>query len=208
VAVDALPIIGRVSGYEFDVFVSYSRRGCAQQWLMNHFLSRLENCLFDQGADAPKVFFDRSMRKATHWPSELQQALHRSKIMIAVLTPPYFRSPWCVAELRSMRQREKMLGLADPGRPQGLICPILYSDSDWFAPEEGLNRSWWDFKALATPDPVFQESRDYPSFHRLVSEFAADLVSLLDQVPPWRADWPLIDPPDPLLQPQPKLPRF
>lgn len=197
-----------MSGYQFDVFISYARRGSAQKWLMNHFLSKLEDCLVDQGAKSPKVFFDKTMRKGVHWPSELQKALHHSKIMIAVLTPPYFDSRWCRAELRSMYAREKLLGLADTGQPQGLIYPILYSDSQNFPTEDSLNRSWWDFKSLATPEPVFQESRDWPSFHKLVTEFAEDIVDLLDQVPPWRADWPLIDPPDPLLQPPPKLPRF
>ncbi|TDP94987.1 TIR domain-containing protein [Labedaea rhizosphaerae] len=201
-------MICRVPGYEFDVFISYSQRGSAQKWLKNHFLAKLEDCLADQGAQSPRVFWDRTMHKGVHWPSQLQKALHRSKIMIAVLTPLYFTSPWCMAELRSMYAREQLLGLADTARPQGLIYPILYSDSQNFPAEESLHRAWWDFKALATPEPVFQESRDWHSFHLLVSKFAEDVVDLLNEVPPWRADYPLIDPPDPLLQPPPKLPRF
>lgn len=197
-----------MSDYQFDVFISYSRLGSAPKWLVNHFVTKFQECLQDQGASSSRVFLDRTMRKAVHWPSELQKALHRSKIMIAVLTPPYFDSAWCMAELRSMYEREKLLGFADVDTPQGLICPILYSDSKNFRPEKGLYRSWWDFKSLSTPELVFQESRDWPLFHQKVTEFAEEVVDLLDEVPPWRPDWPLIDPPDPPLAPPPKLPRF
>ncbi len=175
---------------------------------MNHFYPKLLDCLVDHVAPMPKVFVDKAMPRGVHWPAQLETALRHSKIMIAVLTPPYFTSSWCLAELRSMHAREKALGLAGPDRPQGLIYPILYSDSDNFPMEEGLLRSWWDFKDLATPEPVFQESRDWIPFHRRVSEFARDLVELLQQVPDWQADWPVVRKPEPVLMKSPPLPRF
>jgi hypothetical protein len=196
-----------VSGYQHDVFISYSRRGSAQKWLLNHFYPKFQDCLADQFAPAPKVFIDRGMERGVHWPSRLEKALRHSKIMVAVFTPPYFTSPWCMAELRSMRARDEMLGLAGSDRPQSLVYPILYSDSENF-PDEGREFSWWDFKELSTPEPVFQESRDWVHFHRKVTDLAQDLVKLLPQVPEWRPDWPLIDPPDPPLMPPPPIPRF
>ncbi|HEX3786653.1 MAG TPA: TIR domain-containing protein [Pseudonocardiaceae bacterium] len=194
--------------YQFDVFISYSRRGSASKWLMNHFYPKLQDCLADQIAPTPKVFLDTEMPRGVHWPAQLERALHRSKIMIAVLTPLYFESSWCMAELHSMYAREKMLGLAGAERPQGLIYPILYSDSENFPKEESLLRSWWDFKELAMPEMVFQESRDWISFHHRVTEFATDLVGLLQEVPDWRADWPVIERPNPVLIPPPRIPRF
>jgi TIR domain len=70
-----------------------------------------------------------TMPRAVHWPSDLQAALRHSKIMIQLLTPPYFTSPWCMAELRCMQAREELLGLAGPEISQGLIYPILYSQA-------------------------------------------------------------------------------
>ena len=201
-------IIGRVAGYEFDVFISYSNRGSAPRWLMNHFYPKFLDCLADQIAPAPKVFVDKRMARGTHWPSDLENALHRSKIMLAVLAPPYFESSWCMAELRSMHAREKLLGLAGAGVPQGLIYPILYSDSENFPMEEGLERSWWSFKELGTPELVFRECREWNTFHQEVSNLATDLVSLLKQVPDWRPDWPVIERPKPVLMRQPPIPRF
>jgi hypothetical protein len=197
-----------VPGYEYDVFVSYSRHGSAPKWLKNHFYPKVEDCLTDHMTSSPKIFMDKAMERAVDWPAALEKALHRSKIMIAVLTPRYFQSAWCMAELRSMRARERKLGLASPERPQGLIYPILYSDSENFPEEEGLRRSWWDFKKLSMPEPVFQESRDWPLFHNTVLELARDLSELVSQVPPWQPDWPDIERPDPVLMPSPPIPRF
>lgn len=203
-----MPTIRRVSGYEFDVFISYSRRGSAPKWLMNHFYPKLQECLADQIAPAPTVFVDKGMEKAVHWPARLEKALCRSKVMIALLSPPYFESPWCMAELRNMFAREKFLGLASPDRPQGLVYPVLYSDSDNFPSITELHRSWWDFKAVALPDMVFQESRDWIPFYRKLTEFAQDLVELLQQVPEWQSDWPAVERPDPVLLPPAQIPRF
>jgi hypothetical protein len=202
-----LHIICRVSGYKFDFFISYARRGTVQQWLLNHFLRKLSDCLADQFAPTPRIYVDREMPRAVHWPSDLRHALRHSKIMIQLLNPQYFASPWCLAEWHNMLERERMLGLASPEKPQGLIYPILYSDSDNF-PLEGKVRAWWNFKEFAYPDPVYQQTLEFVRFHHEVNRLAEDLVALVQQVPPWQPDWPDVDPPDPVLAPTPPLPRF
>lgn len=196
-----------MSGYKFDVFISYARRGSVQKWLLNHFHSKLVECLEDQLAPAPKVYLDRTMPKAVHWPSNLQNALRHSKIMLQLLTPWYFESQWCMAEWKSMLARQEALGIANTDRSQGLVYSILYSDSENF-PNEGREVAWWDFKPFANPDPVYQTTGEYVGFHREVTKLAADLVQLLQQVPPWQPDWPVVIPPDPVLLPPPPLPRF
>jgi TIR domain len=195
-----------VSGYEYDVFISYSRGGNAFKWVRNHFHPRLVDCLGDQLDKPPAVFLDREMERGVHWPTRLENALRGSKILIAVYTPPYFRSRWCMAEWQSMRDREESLGLTARSKAQGLIVPILYSDSDNFPPE-ARERSWFDFKQWAVPDPVYQETREWPEFHRKVEAVAIDLAKLLPQVPDWQPGWP-VNRPDPPLPPPVQLPRF
>ncbi|WP_268244607.1 toll/interleukin-1 receptor domain-containing protein [Actinokineospora fastidiosa] len=189
------------------MFISYCRHGSVQKWLMNHFHPKLRDCLADQVAPAPKVYVDRTMRRGVHWPSDLRHAVRHSKIMVQLLTPGYFQSPWCMAEWRSMQERQKVLGLANLDFPQGLVYPILYSDSDNF-PDEGRQLSWWDFKEFGYPELVYQESRDFIHFHRKVAELAADLAALLRQVPEWQPDWPIVEAPDPVIIPPPPMPRF
>lgn len=197
-----------MSDYQFDLFISYSRVGTVQRWLLNHFYAKLEDCLADQIAPPLRIYVDRTMPRAVHWPANLQRALQHSKIMIQLLTPPYYQSEWCMAELQSMRAREQLLGLASAEIPQGLIYPILYSDSENF-PLSERERSWVDFKEFAHPDPVYQQTAEFNNFHKRMRELAVDLVDLVRQAPEWRPDWPIIERPDPVLKPKsPPLPRF
>lgn len=196
-----------MSGYKFDVFISYCRHGNVRKWLENHFYQKLVDCLADQFAPAPKVYVDWTMPRGVHWPSELEKAVRHTKIMVPVLTPQYFESRWCMAEWRSMREREKMLSLAGPNIPQTLRYPILFADSKNF-PDEGRELSWEDFKEFAHPDPGFQDSREYMPFHKRVVTLAEDLAGLLARVPAWQADWPVIDLAEPYHIPPPRMPRF
>jgi hypothetical protein len=196
-----------VSGYKFDFFISYSRKGSVQKWLVNHFYNKLAECLADECAPAPRIYVDKVMPRAVQWAHNLENSLRHSKIMIQLLTPHYFESDWCMAELESMRAREAMLGLAGADVSQGLIYPILYSDSDNFPLIERM-RSWQDFKDYAYPEPVYQDSVDYLSFVRRVRDLARDLVQLASQVPAWSPDWPIVERPNPVLIPPPPLPRF
>lgn len=199
--------MGCVSGYKYDVFISYCRYGNVQKWLLNHFYSKLVTCLIDEGGAKPKVYVDREMRYGVHWPSDLQEALLHSKIMVQLLAPAYFESQWCLAEWRSMMARQRVLGLAGPGAPQGLICSVLYADSDTF-PDEAKQTKWWNFKDYAYPDLSYQETREFNYFHGEVAKLARDLVQLLRQVPEWQPGWPVIEKPDPVIMTPPAIPRF
>jgi len=195
-----------VSGYEFDVFVSYIRRGNPYSWVSNHFLPRLRDCLADQLADEPTVFVDEEMERAANWPARLEQALNRTKVMVAVLSPQYFRSPWCLAEWDTMVERERQLGMFTAEQPQGLIYPVLFSDSDTF-PDAVKVRGWRDLKPWNQPDPVFQQTVEWTGFHQQMSEIAVDLAKKLPRIPDWRPGWPAFRPEPPYRAPTP-LPRF
>ncbi|OLF12323.1 hypothetical protein BLA60_10150 [Actinophytocola xinjiangensis] len=196
-----------MSGYKFDVFISYCRRGNVRKWLENHFYQTLVDCLSDQLAAAPTVYVDWAMPRGVHWPSELKKAVRHTKIMVPVFNPPYFESRWCMAEMRSMRERERMLGLRSVEKPQTLLYPILFADSVNFPPES-RELSWQDFKEHAHPHPSFQDTVEYLPFHKRVVAFAEDLAELLAQVPEWRPEWPVVDLTEPYLIPPPRMPRF
>jgi hypothetical protein len=195
-----------VSGYEFDLFISYRRRGNPLNWVHNHFFPRLRDYLEDHLDKDPALFVDVDMEKGTHWPTRLENALSRTKILVPIYSPQYFRSPWCLAEWRTMAERELLLGLSSAERPQGLIYPILFSDSDNF-PDFARLRSWRDLKKWNNPDPVFQQTIEWVSFLREVETIAMDLANLLPQVPDWQPDWPVYRP-DPPLPPPTRVPRF
>lgn len=189
-----------MSNYEFDVFISYRREGNPHKWVRNHFFPRLKDCLADHLPDDPNVFIDEGMEVGTVWPDRLEEALTRTKILVPVFSPQYFRSRWCLAEWDSMVGRERVLGR------RGLIYPVLFSDSDNF-PSFARERSWRDLKKWNRPDPVFQQTVHWIDFLQAVEDIAIDLSGLLAKVPEWQPDWPIArpDPPMPGMTP---VPRF
>jgi hypothetical protein len=186
-----------VTGYEFDVFLSYSRKGGSPGWVHNHFLPKLRDCLIDEIGHEPKVFVDQEMEAGSLWPVRLAEVLARSKILVSIYSPQYFQSQWCCAEWESMAERERLLGLASPELTTGLIFPVLYSDSHNF-PEFGRDRMWHDMKGLDIPDLMFQQSLDWLEFHRRMRTMAAAVEQLLLKVPPWQPGWPVLRPDVPI----------
>lgn len=197
---------GAVSDYEFDVFLSYSRKGSSPGWVHNHFLPKLRACLTDEIGYEPKVFVDQEMNPGDVWPIRLEQMLTKSKILVAVYSAQYFRSDWCVAEWKSMAARESVLGLACPDLTRGLIFPVLYADSQNF-PEYGLDRMWHDLKGLDSPELMFQQTPDWLEFHKRMRRIASDIEAMLRQVPPWEPGWPVVRPDVPI-PPTTKFPRW
>jgi hypothetical protein len=174
----------------YDVFLSYSRKGGSPGWVHHHFLPKLRDCLTDEIGYVPTIFVDQGMAVGSRWPDELANALRRSKILVSIYSPQYFRSEWCVAEWHSMADRERMLGLTSPELTTGLIFPVLYSDSQNF-PEYGRDRMWHDMKGLDRPEPGFQGTADWHEFHKRMRTIAVDVERLLLQAPPWQPEWPV-----------------
>lgn len=188
---------GAVSDYDFDVFLSYARKGSSRNWVHLHFLPKLRDYLIDEIGIEPTIFVDEEMEAGSVWPSHLERTLARSKILVSIYSAQYFQSAWCLAEWKSMAAREQQLGLACPELTRGLIFPVLYSDSHNF-PEFGLDRMWHDMKGLDSPDPIFQQTVDWLEFHKKMRVIATDVEKLLRQAPPWEPDWPIVRPDTPI----------
>ncbi|QKV73964.1 TIR domain-containing protein [Amycolatopsis sp. Hca4] len=180
--------------YEFDVYLSYSRQGTVPAWLFNHFLPNLSEALTDEMPSDPGIFVDRNMAAGTAWPASLERALLRSRLMVAVLSPQYFRSEWCLAEWMTMSNREH-----ESAAPDVLIFPILYAGGTTF-PDWAQSRLWVDFKPWNIPYELFRETREYIDFHRAVRRLAADIAERVTTVPEWDAAWQVV-------RPEPDFPR-
>lgn len=202
----ASPSIGTVSGYQWDVFISYSRRGDVPEWMKNHFHPRLQNSLDGHMRDEPRIFLDDGLEAGSVWPDRLEHALVRTKILIAIFSAQYFRSRWCLAEWDSFAQRERLVGRRGSGRQHDLIIPILFQDSDNF-PEFARARQWEDLKQWNKPRSYYQDTPEYSGFHTRIEEIAARLARRLDQVPEWQPDWP-VNRPDPPHSPPARHPRL
>ncbi len=189
-----------MSDYEFDVFISYRRDGNPYHWVRNHFYPRLKDCLADQLPTEPALFLDEDMEIGSVWPDRLEEALARTRILVPVFSPQYFRSRWCLAEWHSMAEREKVLG------HRGLIYPVLFSDSDNF-PSFARERSWRNLKPWNKPDLVFQQTIRWIDFVDEIEKVAIELSERISRVPKWEPDWP-VQRPEPPMPGMTSLPRF
>jgi hypothetical protein len=189
-----------LDGYEYHVFVSYNRSGDVGEWVLNHFhpllLRRLETVL----ADEPAVFIDKDIDVGSAWPQKLADALHHSCCMVAIWTPSYFRSGWCVAEWETIRERERLAGLRSRGNSGGLVYPVVYSDGTSFPPEAQQIQSRVDLRDYAYPFEQFRKSEKYMGFFDKVDEVATQLAATLSRSPQWDASWPTLNPPPPALK--------
>lgn len=180
--------------YQYDIFLSYSRYPHNGEWVNNHFKPLLEVRLANALPYEPRIFFDRQdIRSGTNWTAALEAALRSSKLMVAVLSPPYFRSSYCKAEYRTMQARERSLGLGTTGRPNLLIHPVIYSDGRSFPPDVVVNQNW-DFSQWAFPFEHYKESDDYLHLYQAVDEFAQHLANRLAAAPPFDAHFPFVEP--------------
>ncbi|WIX92464.1 toll/interleukin-1 receptor domain-containing protein [Amycolatopsis sp. DG1A-15b] len=175
-------------GYEFDVYLSYSRQGSVSEWVFNHFFPSLSEALDDEMPYEPRIFVDQNMATGLAWPLSLERALLRSRLMVAVLSAPYFRSQWCLAEWMTMSGRERESVATDD-----LIVPVVYAGGKNF-PDFARSRQLVDFKTWSVPHDLFRHSRDYLDFHREVRRLAVDIAERLRTVPEWDAAWQVVRP--------------
>lgn len=189
--------------YEYDVFISYQRRGRdIPAWVRTHFHPRLLESLDNNLDRDARIFFDEQVPGGAIWPKELSSALQRTRILVPVCSPKYFVDEWCLAEWYSMADREELVG-QDSRR---LIYPVIFCDSENF-PDYARQRQMRSLRRWNLPYPQFQDTAAYLDFHREIELIAEDLALLIDQAPEWQPGWPTVTPTPP--QPgTPLLPRF
>lgn len=194
--------------YRFDVFLSYSRRAGAHTWVKENFYPALRDCLDNAMRDEPTIFVDWDMESGVHWPDRLEAALQSSRLMVSVLSPPYFRSPWCLAEWRTIQARQDHLGLRGQGWQDLLIHPVVFADGRHF-PDEAAQINHYDLSTWNCPMPhdSFRSVPVYRDFYREVEKFAIVLARRLEAVPPWEPDWPIVRP-EPFPESRASVPRL
>jgi hypothetical protein len=185
-----------INDYEYDVFLSYPVHSLAGEWVRNHFKGVLKEQLEAEAAN-PKLFCWTENEVGVVWDEKLKRAHARSRIMVAVLTPPYFySSAWCPVEWYTMTKREEIARLGQAlDFTDSLICPVLFSDGTNL-PLGARRITSLDFRPWAYPDPVFRQTQDFLKFREKVRELAQEIVEKrLPLAPKWSGDWPVINPP-------------
>jgi len=193
--------------YDYDVFLSYRRKPPVSEWVHNHFKLQLESWLAESAPFEPRIFVDTDqIDTGAEWPAKLRQALARSCIMVCVWSPSYFRSRWCLAEPRTMQERERLLNMRTDDNPEGLIFPLRYHDGEHFPPDVA-SIEYLDVSAVNHPALSFRDTAQFMSLIERVQELADGLSNALQRVPVRSDAWPVITP-EPGPAPVVALPRL
>ena len=175
--------------YKWDVFLSYSFKTDVKEWVNNkfhqNFRDYLESNLIQLDLYPPpaRVYVaKRENKPGDIWPNELQEALQRSKVLVAICSPHYFVSGWCQSEWTTFKQRA----------PELLVPVLYYGKDDYLLPR-------------VTPIQYadFREFREIPGgkvakFREKVEEFASNVALKVAQAPPFSTSFPSVPlPPTP-----------
>lgn len=180
------------TGYEYDVFLSYSHSQHWPKWVEGHFLPVIRHWISAELGRDVTIFYDRDgVGAGEEWPDRLERALAASRTMITLWSRNYFRSEWCTRELSAHLKRAHYLGRR--GLSGNLVFPVAIHDSAAKDLPE-LVRTMHVKKVQNYADPFAH--KDGP----LVSELSRELRTFsekaaheIDTLPAETFAWPLRD---------------
>jgi hypothetical protein len=176
----------RVSGYEYDVYVSYWPSSYIESWVRNRFIKPFKDLLLEELGRQAAIFIPRD--SASDIP-----AVSSSRVLLGVLSKQYFYQESCRVVFESMLQRQMEEEFGTSSNPVRLVHAIIAHDftTDESVPVEyrgsfhPLNFKEWAY------DFEIQDWRIYTSFADAIGHLASDVAEAVTHAPAWRADFPL-----------------
>ena len=174
-----------MTGYHYDLFISYKVNPQWNDWTRKHLYKNLMAYLSDQVPWYPKIYLDEHTRTGADWVDTIGSALGRSKALVAVLNVPYFSSQWCLHELDMMHSRLLHNGL------KNIIFPIVvHSCADTVIPPEIKRLQTYDLKEFRN-SMLIESTEMYVQFSARVKELSSSILEAVQQPPPYEPCWEL-----------------
>ena len=163
-------------------FLSYARfNDKHDEDRLTHFCAKLAGEVETVTGDEFRIFQDRrDIRTGQDWKDRITETIDSTMLLIAILTPTFFRRPECIAEVRRFLDRERTLARSD------LIIPIYYVDVPQLAGTEagshGLfevirRRQYFDWRELRF------EELDSVQARRALNRVAIHIREALERFP-------------------------
>lgn len=182
--------------YEYDVFFSYKRDPESDGWHQRlkdkiAFWLKKENY-----GEAARIFFDtEDIRTGQRWKQKLADALKKSKCIVCIWSPDYFKSKYCLSEWTTFEKRGSLLKM-------DLVVSAHFCDGENFPPA-AKDRQSMNFEKYASTIPVFWETARADEFEQKhIRPFAKDIAAILNAQPPFQPDFPLDEAAEELLLPE------
>lgn len=165
-----------MSEYKYDAFFSYKRDPLSDEW-HEKVMSRLEHWIkLELNKEKIDIFFDtEDIKNGERWEKKIVNSLKKSKCLIAILSPAYFNSQWCLSEWKTFINREK-------DHSAELIVPARYHDGIHY-PQEAKDIQSEDFSEYSSTMVAFWETKDAWDFEKVLKAFAKDAAEKIKKAP-------------------------
>lgn len=175
--------------YQYDVFLSYTRN-LVGSWVQDYFYELFKEYLDSALGYSPSIFVDsQSISAGDAWPLNIKKALAHSRCLVAVISPSYFRSEWCMKECHVMLAREKVEGFRTKANTSGLVIPVIARDGKHH-PEYIRDIQSVDFKRFVKKGDAFTSSPRYIEFQDEMEVWTEQVAASIKQAPLWNSNWP------------------
>lgn len=192
---------GEVYGYE--VFLSYRRQWHHSQWMVEHFVPLFEQYLRNEVADRcerdpDKLFLDREeVRPGMNIPSRVRDGIKRARCLVALVSPSYFRSQWCLVEWDSFKTRGQ-------NEDRDLVVPAILHDGTTVRAAIG-DTMWADFDNYTIIGPGFRKTAKYVTLQKKIKKLAKRVGEVIASAPPWKEEFQVCESPTTSIAPDPKI---
>lgn len=187
--------------YQYHFFYSYKRHPNTNAWhsFVAKELARLVGENLALGKDAEYFFDQVDIKTGDVWNNRISGALKTSRCAVCLLSPNYFQSSFCVAELNTFINRSRITGSA-------LVVSASCHDGENF-PRSFLDTwQYAEFQPYMNPSQGFWKTEKASEFMSVLARFADDLSEKIDCSPIYSDDFPIdleIRPISPLPIPRP-----
>lgn len=173
--------------YKYHVFLSARSSPVVEQWVEDYLIKYLTEWLTQElGGETAQLYWYKNYPERT-----VIEALRGSCCLVAVWSPAYFRSDWCVAEWQSFRMR----GEECHKGPNHFVLPILWHDGEKFPPAtQGVTAA--DFKNFTLTGAAFERSERFLYFQIAVQNLAREVALVVGQAPAFDPNRPVLSPKD------------
>lgn len=176
--------------YEFDVFLSYKRHERIMPWISQVYEQISYWLTQELDGYQAKIFFDQdTIETGSNWPEQLRLGVKKSRCMVGIWSPEYFRSRWCVAEWRSFYERQLLIN----NHTYRIILPVRFHDGDSF-PKEARALQSYDVRKYTSLSPAFWETARAVEIEDKLKLLCVDIAKSVKHAPKYNSSWPTPEP--------------
>lgn len=168
-----LPISVQRKDVPVDVFLSYEHSAFSSAWL-REFVPLFSSWLKEDIGREPHVFDPERLLQFQEIPPQTLQALNNAHCFVPILTPSYFRSEFCLAQLRKFIELQ--------GDQSGHIIPLYLHPLEpaIIPPEFNIVRiQWANFTDFAFIGEAFTKTERYIDFQKALRMFSSDVAKVI-----------------------------